>query len=625
MMKKVWLVLLAVVLVFGLALVGCSSGSSGGGDPEPTPFVPFEFPGPGDSWDGIIKPWGSNKPTVTDNEISITHSDSTGFYINFADIGYTLNRSDVIIISYEIDVTTPVAVLTAKNGNASSWGDLGKGGGAGYGKGKGWEYALGDTVRSVYDGPLVASTYDDTTKSGTFELLMNIHSASATAIAFQHNNWADDGGNGIKIADKAVYKLKITKIENKAGEAPPPPPPPPPPTGSEWFDNAVGLTEGIGTYGSGAHEFEGGILTITGNGGFSVPLPTGFTVADTVSIKYACLNVSEDPEADVKFIKKQDSGWTDVGDAEKYPEFNTTEVSTVTVTGFNAAGVGVGKAFFQTNGTFKAKIKIIEITKIEGAPIKITAAVSGLKPVDGEAPRTTVETDQFTGTVSWKDSANAAVTGDFVSGTVYTATITLTKKAGYTFDGVAANAISVTGADTVTHAAGGTGTLSITAVFPVTEGAAPDKTITFTANDTTAVGVFNATVEGVTTNGFTVKTTQGYDWAYGYITVDFGTFTLGDYEKLDFTFTGVTGDINSKSARVWIFDAAPTGQKDQNDAVVSAGNGGTGTVAKPVTVSLEKFSAIASSHVVYVAFNLWSNSGTEFTISGIKFHNTPDE
>jgi len=617
MMKKVWLVLLAVVLVFGLALLGCGSSSSGGGGDGET--EPLNFEGP---WDDVIKPWGTNAPTVTGNEISITASSSTGFKINFADIGYTLNKSDCLVFTYEVEVTTPVAIITAKNPAGDTFNEFA--GDSDWGIGKGREYVLGNIPagKSIYDGPKVAGTWDGTT--GTFEVLMKYLSASATAIGFQHNFWCDFNDGTGKVAEGSVYKLKITKIANKAGEAPPPPPPP---TGSEFFDNAVAIKTGIGTYGSGAHEFDDttGILTITGNGGFSVPLPTGFTVADTVSIKYACLNVSEDPETQVKFIKKQDSGWTDVGDSEKYPTFNTTEVSTITVTGFNAAGVAVGKAFFQTNGSFKALLKIIEITKIDGAPIKITAAVSGIKPVDGEAPKTTVETDQFTGTVSWKTAAGTTFTGDFASGTAYTATITLTKKAGYTFEGVAANAIGVTGADTVTHAAGGTGTLSITAAFPITEGPAPDLSITFTADDTDAIGVFNATVEGVTANGFTVKTTQGYDWAYGYITVDFGTFTLGDYEKLDFTFTGVTGDINSKSARVWIFDEEPTGDKDQNDAVISAGNGGTGTVAKPVTVSLEKFSAIASSNIVYVAFNLWSNPNTEFTISGIKFHNTPDE
>jgi len=607
MTKKVWPVLLAVVLVFGLALLGCGSKNddTGGGV-----FVPLNFTGP---WAGVIEGWGTSAPTITDNEISITASTSTGFYISFDKIGYTLNRSDVFIFTYEIEVETPVAVLTVKSMSGGNLSDVSSAGGTGWGKGNGWEYALGSDTLSVYEGPKVASTWDGTT--GTFEVLMNLFPASAKGIGFQHNAWCDMGGGGT-IAEHSEYKLKITKIENKAGNAPPPPPPP---TGTDFFDDAVGLKEGITVYGGGAHEFDEdtGILTVSGNGGFAVPLPAGFTVADTVSIQYACIDASEEP-SDIKFIKKQDSGWTDVGDENKYPTFNTTEVSTITVTGFNAAGVAAGKAFFQTNGeSFTAKIKIISITRIEGAPIKVTAAVTGLKPVLGETAKATVETDQFTGTVTWDPAVSGAFAGD-----VYTATIALTAKTGYTFNGVEADAIDVVGADTVTHDAGTSGTLSITAVFPTAAVAAPDKSITFTADDLDAVDGFNVDVTAVSDTSFTVKTTAGYGWAYGFIEVDFGVFTLGDYSYLDFTFTGVEGDVGWKSARVWIFDEEPTGDQDQGNAVTTDGNNNDGSTGKSVTISLDKFSAIAGSNTVYVAFNLWSNSGTEFMISDIKFHNT---
>ena len=630
MKKKVWLVLLAAVLVFGFAVFGCSSPSD---DDPPAPTTPtdpntpdgpqhFETTGP------IIPTlWGNSKPTITaDGTMSITAGQSTGFIIKFADIGYTFNREDALVFTYEITVTTPAAAITAKKVNGDNVEEFA--GDSDWGQGKGREYVLGHDTLSVYSGPKVAGTWDPATKTGTFEVLMKYLQNNATAIGFQHNFWCDMGGGG-KIAETSVYTLKITKIENKAGEAPPAPPPP---TGSEWFDNAVAIKEGIGKYGSGAHEFDEdtGILTITGNGGFSVPLPAGFTVADTVSIKYACLNVSDDPETQVKFIKKQDNGWTDVNepDSTKYPTFNTTEVSTVTVTGFNAAGVAAGKAFFQTNSNaFKAKIKIIEITRIVGDPIKVTAAVSGIKPVFGEAPLTTVDTAQFSGPVAW----SPAVSGSF-AGVAYTATISLTAKAGYTFNGVAANAIDVVGATTVTHEAGTTTTLTITAVFPTAAVAAPDKPITFTAGTLTDASGVGGTITAVTANSFTFSATNNYGNAYAYIKVDFDTYTLGDYEKLDFTFTGVSGDVNSKQIRVWVYDAAPSGYKGEGDAVKSDGNGNTGTVAKSVTISLSSFSANAAKNTVYVAFGIWGNttgavggegSPTAFTISGIKFHNTP--
>jgi len=482
MKKKVWLVLLAMVLVFSFAMFGCSSPddgpSTGEGEGEGEgEGTHFETTGP-----ITLVPWGDNKPVLGDDGfLTITASSSSGFKINFADIGYTFKRDDSLVFTYEVAVTTPVAIITAKNPSGATNDTFNEfGGDSDWGIGKGREYVLGNNPegKSIYDGPKVKGTWDGTT--GTFEVLMKYLSSSATAIGFQHNYWCDFNDGTGKVAEGSVYKLKITKIENKAGEAPPPPPPP---TGSEWFDNAAALKTGIGTYsgGSATHALDEdtGIISLDttgGSGGFWVSLPALFTVADTVNIKYACLNVSDDLETqEVKFIKKQGSGWTDVGDASKYPTFNTTEVSTVTVTGFNGAGVTAGKAFFQTNGTFKAKLKIIEVTRTEGAPIKIDAPVPGLKPISGGTPKTTVDTEQYSGVVSWAPAV--AEGGTFTAGTVYTATIVLTKKTGYTFAGIAADELVVTGTATngVTHAAGTAEatTLSITALFPAAAAADP--------------------------------------------------------------------------------------------------------------------------------------------------------
>jgi uncharacterized repeat protein (TIGR02543 family) len=222
MMKKVWPVLLAVVLVFGFAVLGCGGGGSG--EPPPPPEEKFEFEGP---WDGVIQPWGNNKPTIEGNEISVTASQSTGFFIDFADIGYEYNAADVLIFTYEIvEITTPSAVLTLKN--PSNWpGDMA--GASNWGVGKGREYVLGDETRSNYEagdaGKIVSGTYDPETKVGTFEVLAGLLTR-ATSVGFQHNAWAEFDGE--KVAENSVYKIKITKIENAVSDIPPPPPPPPP-------------------------------------------------------------------------------------------------------------------------------------------------------------------------------------------------------------------------------------------------------------------------------------------------------------------------------------------------------------------------------------------------------------
>ena len=96
------------------------------------------------------------------------------------------------------------------------------------------------------------------------------------------------------------------------------------------------------------------------------------------------------------------------------------------------------------------------------------AAVGGVTaPVVGEKPVTAItEGTQFTGTVTWSPDL---VDGKFGPQTVYTATITLTPKVGYTFEGVAENFFTVAGAASVSNEANSG---VVTAVFPATKEAA---------------------------------------------------------------------------------------------------------------------------------------------------------
>ena len=94
------------------------------------------------------------------------------------------------------------------------------------------------------------------------------------------------------------------------------------------------------------------------------------------------------------------------------------------------------------------------------------AAVGGVTaPAVGEKPVTAItEGKQFTGTVTWSPEVST-----FAASTVYTATITLTPKAGYKLDGVAANFFTVAGATSVSNEANSG---VVTAVFPATKEAA---------------------------------------------------------------------------------------------------------------------------------------------------------
>lgn len=95
-------------------------------------------------------------------------------------------------------------------------------------------------------------------------------------------------------------------------------------------------------------------------------------------------------------------------------------------------------------------------------------AIGGVTaPAVGETPVTAItEGKQFTGTVTWSPDL---VDGKFGPQTVYTATITLTPKAGYKLDGVAANFFTVAGATSVSN---GANSGVVTAVFPATKEAA---------------------------------------------------------------------------------------------------------------------------------------------------------
>jgi hypothetical protein len=96
------------------------------------------------------------------------------------------------------------------------------------------------------------------------------------------------------------------------------------------------------------------------------------------------------------------------------------------------------------------------------------AAVSALdltglvaRPVEGETPNTAINAAQYTGTIAWKESGGAGVTGAFAINTAYEAVVTLTEKSGYTFAGVGANSFThYSGAESVSNAAN-SGTVTI--------------------------------------------------------------------------------------------------------------------------------------------------------------------
>ncbi len=110
-------------------------------------------------------------------------------------------------------------------------------------------------------------------------------------------------------------------------------------------------------------------------------------------------------------------------------------------------------------------------------PINLTTvnlnAVAGVTiPALGGVPVASItETDQYTGVVTWVPSNNP-----FTSSTVFTATIALTPKTGYTLSGVTENFFTVTGATATNAIDSGV----ITAVFTKTEALGMVQNLTVT-------------------------------------------------------------------------------------------------------------------------------------------------
>jgi hypothetical protein len=140
-------------------------------------------------------------------------------------------------------------------------------------------------------------------------------------------------------------------------------------------------------------------------------------------------------------------------------------------------------------------------------PIDIAAIPGVTVPETGVTPVTTItETAQYTGTVTWAPTDNP-----FAGETVYTATITLTPKTGFTLAGVNANFFTVAGTSSpATNAAdSGVVTAPVTGATPVlsiTETAQYTGTVTWIPADDPFLGstVYTATITLTAKLGFTL-------------------------------------------------------------------------------------------------------------------------
>ena len=149
-------------------------------------------------------------------------------------------------------------------------------------------------------------------------------------------------------------------------------------------------------------------------------------------------------------------------------DYSTVSVTNgnVTVSGYNSLSFGVQTVTvtYRSGGIdYAASFDVLVDPPAGGLPVTIPAIDGVAPPRYGATPAAeTTETYQFTGEVSWDLSGD-----EFDAFTVYTATITLTAKYGYSFGSIPANFFKVAGAVSVENDAGSG---VITAVFPATKG-----------------------------------------------------------------------------------------------------------------------------------------------------------
>ena len=218
-----------------------------------------------------------------------------------------------------------------------------------------------------------------------------------------------------------------------------------------------------------------------------------------------------------------------------------------------------------TNNAVSVRSNVATVTVSSTTAINI-AAIPGVTVPAGNvtAPTAITETAQYTGTIAWSP---ALVSGYFNSapGTVYTATITLTAKAGYTLTGVAANFFTVAGATSVSNAANSG---VVTAVFP----AIGSYIITGSGNSFTATqggaSVSNATNTGIQNviNAIRTHASEGniiIQFGNGTTPLDIGTtpaqFLTDEWGQI--TLAGsVTSQVSSTTQGTVMIDSAVVSQ-----------------------------------------------------------------
>jgi hypothetical protein len=246
-------------------------------------------------------------------------------------------------------------------------------------------------------------------------------------------------------------------------------------------------------------------------------------------------------------------------------------------------------------------------------------------PVKDATPNAVaIDTAQYTGTIAWQTEGGAPHSGAFGASTVYRALITLTAKPGYTFEGVAANSFTYTGATTITNIAN-SGVIII--IFPTTgpDEETPDQDTVITAFSLDSL--VTAPVKDATPNAVAIDTAQytgTIAWqteggaphsggAFAASTVYRALITLAakpgyTFEGVaanKFTYTGATAVTNAANSGIVTIIFPATADPDQ-DTIVNTFSL-DGLVTAPVKAALPNTKAINTAQ--YTGTIAWQTEG----------------
>lgn len=251
----------------------------------------------------------------------------------------------------------------------------------------------------------------------------------------------------------------------------------------------------------------------------------------------------------------------------------------------------------------------------EDTVINISTIAGVTPPIYGEAPVTEIaETAQYTGTVSWSPSHST-----FEATTVYTATITLTVKTGYSLTEVTEDFFTVAGAETVSNF---TDSGMVTAVFPET-GEDPFSVIPGVRAPVLGAIPVTAIIETEQYTG-TVTWDGGWAWSRRFGGNKAYTATITLTARPGHTLTGVTEDFftvpgatsvtNSADSGVITAVFPPTAKVSVGDAILGGKVAYILVPGDPGYVSGEQRGLIAATaDQDGGAKVVWAESGSQFT------------